>query len=152
MLEAFLISLAANFATHFSIQPLQKVFSAVAKAQPDLLERARNAETTGDIAEIDRIFQEAIGVIDAGAADGSIEIDGATLTALKGIRFDHEHGQVTIEGSTVFAPVLTTGGHAGSTGTTEIGGNTSLKSQGTEIKVGAGAAIKMTGGAQIKQT
>ena len=152
MLEPFLTSLAASYAAHFSIQTLQKVFSAVAKARPDLLERAQKAETANDTAEIERIFQEAFGVIDAGAADGSIEIDDALLTALRGIRFDHEHGQVSIEGSKVFAPVLVTGGQAGATGTTEIGGNTSLKSQGTEIKVGAGAGIKMTGGAQIKQT
>ena len=152
MLETFLISLAASYTAHFSIQALRKAFSAVAKARPDLSERAQKAEAANDTTEIERVFQEAIGVIDAGAADGSIEIDGALLTALRGIRFDHQHGQVSIEGSKVIAPVLVTGGQAGATGTTNIGGNTSLKSQGTEIKVGSGAAIKITGGAQIKQT
>ena len=34
----------------------------------------------------------------------------ATLTALKGIRFDHEQGRIDIGNSTVAADVLVTGG------------------------------------------
>ena len=55
-------------------------------------------------------IEEAVGVIVARAATGSINIDEATLTALKGIRFDHEHGRIDIGNSAVAASVLVTGG------------------------------------------
>ena len=90
-------------------------------------------------------------MIDAAAGSGAIDIDSTFLSALRGIRFDHQHGMVTILGSTVSAPILQTGGTAGSSGVTHIAGSV-LKSQGTEIRVGQGASIRMTGGASIRQT
>jgi hypothetical protein len=102
--------------------------------------------------EIEKVFQEAVGVIIAEANDGKIEIDGATMSALRGIKFDHQHGTVTIGDAVIAAETLITGGSAGATGTTDIKGNTRLASKGTAIEVGKGAAIKITGGAKIKQT
>lgn len=152
MFETFLISLAASGVANLSLEALRAAFSHVAEIRPDLQRRAQAAEAAKNGVEIEKVFQEALGVIDASAEDGSIEIDGAALTALKGIRFDHAQGQVSIFGSAISAPVLVTGGQTGATGSTEIGSNTSLKSQGTEIKVGTGCKITMSGEANIKQS
>jgi hypothetical protein len=46
--------------------------------------------------------------IDANAGDGSITVDGALLSAQRGARFDHAHGTIENEDSTVEAPVLVT--------------------------------------------
>ena len=148
MFESFLISLAAGL----TVESAKVAFGFVEKKRPDLVLRADAAQQTLNTTDIEQIFREAVGVIDAAAGSGEIQIDQATLTALKGIRFDHKDGQVNISGTTVHAPILVTGGGSGSVGQTVVGSNTSLKSQGTEISVGKGAGITMTGGANIKQT
>lgn len=71
------------------------------------------------------------------------------MDALRGIRFDHENGIVIIQGSTLKAPKLQTGGTG--RGETNISGS-NLKSQGTEIKIGKNAKIVIKGNAQIKQS
>ncbi len=124
----------------------------VAKSKPELAKKADKAEELGDIKMIEDIIKESVGIIDVAVATGSIRINNSLLTALKSIRFDHQHGQVYIAGATISSKTLITGGFHNATGKTTIGGNTILKSQGTSISIGQGASIVMTGGASIKQT
>lgn len=145
MFEHFAIA----FAAHASFAAIETAFKYVARKRPDLVAAASAAQNTE---QIERIFKEAVGVIIAEAATGRIIVDGAAISALRGVKFDHQHGQVTIGNTQVSAQVLITGGSAGATGKTHIGGNTSLRSQGTSIEVGQGASIVMTGGASIRQT
>ncbi len=140
--------LATNYFSHFTAPVVQNFFETVFRRTPSLADDLKHAQSSYDF---ERIFREAVGVIDAGAADGTISIDTALLSALRGIRFDHQRGLVTILGSTLSASVLQTGGTAASTGQTVVSDSV-LKSQGTAIHVGKGASIKITGGASVRQT
>ena len=145
----FATSVVAGILANFSTDAIKTLFQAAVRLKPSLSQNMQAVATTQDV---ERIFREAVGVIDAQAGSGDIEVDGALLTALRGIRFNHAQGTVRIENTTVTAPVLVTGGQAGARGTTTVEGNTRLKSKGTQIDVGKGAQIKITGNAQIKQT
>ena len=148
-LSLFAANLVTSVLANFTVDAVKKLLSKVVELKPSLEGNIASAQTSQDI---ERIFQEAVGVIDAIAGDGLIDVDGALLTAMRGARFDHAHGKVTISNSTVEAPILVTGGQSRATGKTTVGGNTNLKSQGTEIKVGKGASIVITGSASIKQS
>jgi hypothetical protein len=152
MLEHFALAFAAHAAYDFSKNTFAQLFLDVAKTRPDLEAAAQRAAASGNALEAESVFQQAVGVIIAEADAGSIQVQKAILTALKGIKFDHQHGRIDIGDSTIAADVLITRGSAGATGETIIGGNTELKSKGTAIKIGDGASIKITGGARIKQT
>ena len=123
----------------------------LAKKRPELEAKAEAATNSGNVSAAEKVFKEAIGFIIAEADDGTLEIDRATLKALKVIQFDHQNGKILIGSTSISSKVLITGGSKGATGTTTIGGNTNLKSAGTEIKVGQDALIKMTGNAKITQ-
>jgi hypothetical protein len=152
MLEHFLAAMAAHVTVDLSKEALKKAFEYVATKRPDLAADANKAEATGNFIEIEKVFRDAVGVIVAAAATGSIKIDDGTLNALNGIKFDHQHGTVNIAGAVISSKVLATGGGASATGKTTIGRNTSLRTQGTSIEVGSGCSIVVTGGASIKQT
>jgi hypothetical protein len=152
MLEHFALALAAHATFDISRAALVGAFRHVVHRRPDLENVAKAAAATGNPQQVERVFAEAVGVIIAEADGGTLSIDGATLAALKGIRFDHQHGRVAIGDSVLLANVLVTGGSLGATGETEITGNTSLRSRGTKVEVGRGASIVMTGGASMKQT
>ena len=146
---AFVTNIAAGILANFAADSIKALFRTAVDLRPAIAEKMQTATSTQDV---EQIFREALGVIDAQAGTGAISIDGALLTALRGIRFDHAHGTVSIGNTTVKAPVLVTGGQSGATGTTTVEGDTRLKSHGTQIEVGKGAQIKITGNAQIKQT
>ena len=110
VLDHFAIAFFAHAAYDISKTTLTSLFQDVAKQRPDLERAGKNAMVSGNVREAERVFEEAVGVIVAHAATGSINIDEATLTALKGIRFDHEQGRIDIGNSTVAADVLVTGG------------------------------------------
>lgn len=148
MLEHF----AVAFAAHAAFTGVEAALKYVARKRPDLEAAAQKAAAQNDVREIDRIFQEAIGVIVADAGSGAIKIDGATIQALRGVKFDHQHGTVMIGNTTVSANVLVTGGSVNSTGTTTIDGNTRLASKGTAIEVGHGAKIVISGNSRIEQS
>lgn len=152
MLEHFLTALAADATFSLSKDALRQAFAYVRKAKPDLAKRAAAAEAAGNIDEIEKVFREAVGIIVAEAKTGKIAINQASITALNGVKFDHQHGTITIGNTVVSAKVLVTGGGAKATGTTKIEGNTSLRSAGTRIDVGHGAGIVITGGAKIEQS
>lgn len=141
--------IASGILANFSTDAVKHFFTSVFSVKPELEEKLRSANTSSDI---EAIFREAVGVIDAAASTGNITIDGGLLEAIRGIRFDHAHGTVYIAGTTIKSQVLVTGGSASATGRTVIGGNTEMKSKGTSIQIGEGCSIVMTCGASIKQT
>ena len=152
MLEHFFVAMAAHATVDISKEALKRVFDFVATRRPDLAQAAGKAEASGNLGDIEKVFRDALGVIVAEASNGQLKVDAAVLEALNGIKFDHQHGEVLIAGARISSKVLVTGGGAGATGKTMIGGNTSMRSQGTSIEVGSGASITMTGGATIKQS
>ena len=149
VVSAFVASYAAGILANFSVDAVKAFFSAAVRWEPSLSKKMEAATTLQDV---EQIFKVAVGVIDAQAGSGKIEVDSTLLTAIRGIRFSHGQGTVRIGNTTVSAPVLVTGGQPGATGTTTIDGNTRLKSKGTQINVGGEAQIKITGDASITQT
>ena len=143
-----LAAIAAGYFTHYSTQAIGKLFRAAFRVKPGLEKCLRSAQTTEDI---EAIFRQVVGIIDANAGAGSIEIDDSALEAMRSIHFDHASGRVTVHGSTISAPVLWTGGGAGATGESDFGDGTELRSKGTAIKIGKGALIRIKGNARIKQ-
>jgi hypothetical protein len=139
-------NIAASYFANFSYPVVQGFFQKALQLKPALEQGLKQAKTTQDI---EKVFNEATGVILANAGNGGIEINSTFMEAIRGIKFDHQNGTVTIQGSTIEAPVLQTGGSGA--GNTHIGGGTSLKSAGTRIDVGDGASIHMTGNAKIIQ-
>lgn len=152
MLFELAMGIAGNAAYDAAKRSLGAAFRYVADKRPDLDQAAAAAVSAKDASRIADVFEKAVGVIIADAARGEIKVDGGALNALNGIKFDHQHGRVSISNATVSADVLVTGGSSGASGQTNIGGNTVLKSAGTSIEVGHGASIIMTGGASIKQS
>ena len=145
IITGFTSGMLANFST----DAVKHFFTSVFSIKPELETKLQAAKTPVDV---EAIFREAVGVIDASAGNGNITIDGALLEALRGIRFDHAHGTVNIAGTTISSQLLVTGGSSAATGKTVIGENTQMNSQGTSIQLGKGCSIVMTGGASIKQT
>jgi len=141
-------SLGTSYLASFTTPIIRDFFGKVFKKRPELEQLLIDAKTPQDL---EQFFREAVGVIDANAGTGKIEVDGALLEALRGIRFDHSNGTVTIQGSTIKSQILITGGSQGSTGQTTIE-ESEMESKGTKIKVQGNAQIKISGNAQIKQT
>jgi hypothetical protein len=146
---SIITGIASGILANFSTDAVKHLFTSAIAVKPELETKIKAVKTSADV---EAIFKEAVGVIDAYADQGNITIDGGLLEALRGIRFDHAHGTVKIAGTTIKSEVLVTGGSAGSSGQTVIGGNTSMKSKGTSIELGEGCSITMTGGASITQT
>ena len=142
-------SLAVNYFSGYTQSAVNNFFDKAFQLRPDLEPKLKAAQSSE---QLQQVLSEATGAIDANAAKGAITVDGGLLDAIRQIRFDHQHGTVTIGNSTISSAVVITGGGAGSIGTTVIGGNTHLKSAGTGIQVGQGAFIKIVGDANIKQT
>lgn len=141
-----LLGIATNYFTDFTTPVIQNFFAKVFQIKPSLEADLKNAKTSHDF---EKVFKDAVGVIDGQAGIGSIQVDHSFLLALRGIRFDHQNGLVTIFRSKLEAPILQTGGTG--SGETKITDST-LKSQGTEIKIGNLAQIRVTGNAQVRQS
>jgi hypothetical protein len=144
---SILTSLATGYFVNFTSASVVNFFKKAILLEPSLEEQIQKARTPEDF---EKVFEDAVGVIDAAAGSGIIDVHDAFLEALRGIRFDHQNGTVTIQGSRLQAPIMQTGGTG--TGKTTIGGNTSLKSHGTEISIGNGASIIISGNANIRQS
>jgi len=144
-----LLSLGSNYFTTFTADSIKQFFSTAFSFKPQLEKELKNATSSKDF---EKVFADAVGVIDANAKTGVINVNGALLEALRGIRFDHAHGTVTIAGSVVRSDFLKTGGSSGATGKTTIGSNTSLQSRGTSIDIGNGCSIEIIGDAGIEQS
>lgn len=152
LLEAYLLGLGVNASCALSVKAAKAAYKWIQDNRSDLIENVEHAQKEGDAKAVDEALNEATGAILAAAGLGSLEIDGGSMIALKEIRFDHEHGIVTINDTTIQSNTILTGGGINSSGTTTISGNTTLQSQGTSINIGKGASIKITGNARITQT
>lgn len=139
-------SIATSYFVNFTYPKVEAFFKKSFEIDPSIESKVKSASTSQDF---ESVFNEAVGVIDAAADSGTIDVDGTLLAAIRGARFDHQNGFVTIQNSRIEAPKIITGGTG--SGKTEIKENTTLKSQGTEIRIGKGCGIKMTGNSQIKQ-
>jgi len=150
-MEEFIASIITGIATKYlskySEEAVTRFFNWALEKKPQLKELIAKAKTPKDV---ENIFNEAIGVLDANAGTGTIDIDQAMINAIRMAKFNHADGTITIDDSTIYAPRLVTGGDHGATGTTTIKG-TNLKSRGTEIKMGKNASIKIRRNAHIDQ-
>lgn len=144
LLQQLAIAYFANYSGEAVLRLFENCFSKAPKLEAQL--QAAKAPQ-----DYEKLFADVLGVIDANAGDGAITINYGLVEALRKIKFDHARGTVTINGTTVTAPRITTGGGTGATGQTTIT-DSELKSQGTSIKVGKGASINITGNARIDQS
>lgn len=140
--------IAVNYFCQFSAPIVQELFIKALQLKPALIEKLKGIKSNKDLEEF---FKEVSDVIELNANSGSIEINGALLEALKGVKFDHVNGTVKIANTIVSSDVIFTGGKQISTGTTIIGEETELKTKGTSIKVGKGCSITIKGNANIIQ-
>ena len=139
-------SIATGYFVNFTTSTVKDLFEKAFKVKPSLENELQCATTSEDF---EKVFEEAVGVIDLASEEGKIEVNKSLLEALRGIRFDHKNGIVIIQGTALKAPVLQTGGKG--TGMTSIKGNSELESEGTRISVGEGAYIEISGNAWIRQ-
>jgi len=143
----FISNLGVKLLEKYQESQISNLFRYAIEKKPELENSIKNAKNSQDV---ENLFEEIIGIIDADAGDGSIEIDKAIITAMKCASFNHSNGTIVIDGSTISASVLVTGGASGSKGTTTIR-DTTLKSKNTKIKVPKNGSIKMSGGSSIRQ-
>ena len=102
MLERF----AVAFTDEDISRSLQTALRYTANKHRDLEKAAKQAAASGNPQKIERVFETAIGIIIAEAQSGQIKLDKTVLVALRGIKFDHQHGTVTIAGKTISAEAL----------------------------------------------
>jgi hypothetical protein len=102
MLERFAIA----FTDEAIFNSLETALRYTANKHRDLEKAAKAAAASGNPQKIERVFETAIGIIIAEAQSGQIKLDKTVLVALRGIKFDHQHGTVTIGGKTISAEVL----------------------------------------------
>lgn len=143
----FIVSVCGGILANYSTEAIKRFFGKATELDPSLEPKIQQMRSYADV---DEVFRQAVGVIDANAGTGLIDVDAALLTAIRGIRFDHAQGTVTIDGSTITGPVIQFGGNTGSTGQTTIT-DTESKTAGTSIKVSGDAQIRISGNARIRQ-
>ncbi len=136
---AFATGVAGSIFTDFATDKIKSLFQTAARLNPSLEPDMRAASTTQDV---ERIFRDVIGIIDARAGDVEIEVDEALLSALRGIRFDHAGGEIHIADATVQASVLVMGGQAGVAGKDTIDVKAPLKNGRVDIEVGQDAEME----------
>ncbi len=149
-MEEFIASIVSSIATKYlskySEAAVTRFFDWAIEKKPQIKELLLRAKTPKDV---ENIFNEAIGVLDANAGTGTIGIDKALITAMRSAKFNHANGKVTIDNSIISAPRLRTGGEKGAKGKTIIE-DSDLRSKGTRI-TGKGYRIEITGDANIDQ-
>lgn len=146
---SIIMNIATGYFVNFSPDLIKKTFEKIFLKKPELAQKLKEAKTINDIEEV---FEEAIEVIDLYANTGEISIDGGLIEAIRGVRFNHDNGFVSIKNTTIQSNVLVTGGNSNSTGKTVISNQTEMKSKGTSISIGKGCSIIISGNAQIKQS
>ena len=138
--------IASKYLGDFQTESVKELFDGLIRLRPSFKETVLNAKNPEDI---EHVFKEITGILNADAGTGTISIDNALITAIQTAVFDHDQGTITIRNTTVSAPKLITGGNTNATGETVIEDST-LESRGTKI-TGKGYKIKMTGGSRIVQ-
>ena len=102
MLERF----ASAFTDEDVFLSLQTALRYTANKHRDLEKAAKQAAASGNAQKIERVFETAIGLIIAEAQSGQIKLDKSVLVVLRGIKFDHQHGTVTLGGKQISAALL----------------------------------------------
>ncbi len=148
LFESYLLGLAASATWGLTEKTAAAIVNHIRTKHPKLLASLEAAETTGDE---ENLRNELAGLLEVAAADGIIEINDALISAVRSATFDHQHGKICISDTEISAPTLITGGQDGATGSTEIGGDTTLSSAGTKIVMRGNAGIRISGNASIKQ-
>ncbi len=139
--------IASKYLESYQIDSVKELFNQLISWKPSFRNTILNVKTNEDV---ENVFKEATGILNVYAGTGSVKLNNVLVNAIKSAGFNHADGTVTIDGSTVSAPRLVTGGGDGATGTTRVRGS-KLKSKGTEIDVGTNAEIEITGNASIEQ-
>ena len=139
--------IASKYLENYQIDSVKELFNQLISWKPSFRNTLLNVKTNEDV---ENVFKEATGILNIYAGTGSVKLNNAIVNAIKSAGFNHADGTITIDGSTISAPRLVTGGGDGATGTTKISGS-KLKSRGTEIDVGSNASIEITGNASIEQ-
>src|SRR5690606_17939217 len=118
-----LLNLGTGVGANFATSGIKTALGSLFKDRPDLDRRISNP-TSGE--DLQSALSEVASQLQVLAASGSVQIDGAVITALSGARFDHNSGRIHIGNTTVSAARLQTGGTG--PGQTVISGNTELRS------------------------
>jgi hypothetical protein len=139
-----------------SAAKIGSLFDRVAAQRPELNKAAEDAQANEDVEAARRIAQEATEAILIMANAGTIDIQGAEITALRSVDFDHMQGVIRASDFAVrSAGVISVGGADNATGSTHLEGGksgSSLRTRGAGIDMGSGTSIKITGNAGIKIT
>lgn len=143
MNDPFIMSVVANYLSNFSYPIVEKFFKKVFQIKPDLEQKFKGAKSNQEFGEV---LKEAVGVIEANAGTGSIDVDNSLLLALKHINFDHQNGSVSIKDSALRAPTIQVGGIGN--GKTTIT-NPNLRANGSGIFGGNNTGIVIEGNAGI---
>lgn len=151
MFETTLLTVLTGALSNLTADAVKTIIVKLANNHPEIGQQVSLLETPLPLVEIDRLFSKMKGTIQVAAADGEIQLNGAELHALSGIKFDHQSGSVLIHEAKIKAHLLVTGGGANATGKTVISGDTTMSSNGTKVTISGGARIVMTGGARIIQ-
>lgn len=130
-LIAFVISVLANITT---------------EAAKSVRSRLKHSKSRKDQNEA---ILAAKGMIELAVAEGEINIDSATLEAIKSIQSDHGKGRIWINKTLMKASSLCIGGLS-----TDASGMTDIKesifqSNGAKVSVPSNASIKISGNAKM---
>lgn len=143
-MEAFIFSVLAGVCGHLATDAVKKIVKLVTA------DRAFIARlTTLEEVEAKHAVLNELQSILIKANNGEIAVDGASLISLKQVASDHCDGKISMGNTAVYGNSIEVGGTG--SGTTEIQGGTNLSTPGTQISVGAGCSIRISGNAGIKQ-
>lgn len=141
--ESLLVSYAANIGARLTAAACSKVMNTVYGRRPDLKPRLNSPTSPADLAGA---LQELGGVFELLAGEGTIEIDGPIITAIRAARFDHQNGSIVMGNLRVKAAIVQGGGSG--PGQTVVGENSVFESQGTKMIIGKGCTMIVTGNAK----
>lgn len=147
----FALSLGINYYTALTAPLLKDLFDKTISNNPELESEIHQLGQSPSKDDTRRVYEQVVSRLVADAKSGKITIESAILRALE-IELNHGQGELTVSGTYAEAEQIQIGGNDDAKGNTSVT-NSHLKStSGSEIIVGEGAYIHVSGGAQIKQT
>lgn len=118
--EVFLKSFFAKLGTDcFGIltQAVKNKITNLIRSNVEFVKKLSEVKNIHNV-ESEDILKECIGIIDIAVATGKTDLNNALLTAIKGVKLNHQDGQINITSTTISSNTITTGGDSGSAGTT----------------------------------
>ena len=126
-MEELLIQLGLNLASESVKESIKGVINCIFKENSDLNKRTSEALNAKSEKLLNEVASDILNEIKIAAKSGKVSIDGAVLDALNKISINHQNGLIEINNTTISSDTLVTGGlSANSSGTTIVGGNTTL--------------------------